>query len=775
MSINIKEIFKSDLDPNSTNWWAKDKIDKLNFNFNQLKEGGMPGPFGLTGSSGITGNRGFQGTVGESGTTGLIGLEGAPGFSSWNVNQSNLHKNISPVAINPPEYSAVTLMIGKKFEAGTQGDYNNVIPYPTTAAVFYGSETKSNFEFDADHIADLRAGHKYSDNKLDVGSMNGSSDILHLETNLDNTTLNLFTKNNIIPSVKITSSLFKVHEKTTLEKGAIFNKVRYRKNAADNQVLICEDSLGNVIWKNKYEVFGALPIGSIMSIRESDFNNSNFNTDNSVNGNFNGKLEIAYGRGRLNTPFEGWYLCHGSSWELDGVISHKVPRLHTFIYNIETNSIDQDSAQNGGNNDTVVIAGASIDINAAYDNNSKYNVSLIKDTEDINTSFNSSGNSLVSGNMIHLINLGESSLVWQSEIQDEASLESISLSLPQNGSVAACDSSEQVYQWSGIGIDWVNGDVTGTVLYLNAQTAPSNKWYEKDGIARYWKGTYWYSVQGTIVTETCPLANVFKLKKEQDVRNLNWSSNPPLGNDYVLNGSKLNSSTTLKELNGNNAPAGWYREVDTGFTKWMRKYWNGSEFLSEFVDNYIYYLGKITPSSSYTNTTCDISTDNKIDIYYSKINQPMSSGSITNLNYLNAFLQEQVTVLINIGFATNQNNDIGELPLIKIHKEDLGSSNVPTASIIEEHSFGKRFGVIESTSSRVASIVTCQQDNNCVGYEVDNGYSSDVIVNYTRCNGQAASVVIPSPGSATMCSTTIPIADDNRKIIIGITLARCDT
>ena len=43
MSINIKEIFKSDLDPNSDNWWAKDKIDKLTKDM-QFQDLGFPMP-----------------------------------------------------------------------------------------------------------------------------------------------------------------------------------------------------------------------------------------------------------------------------------------------------------------------------------------------------------------------------------------------------------------------------------------------------------------------------------------------------------------------------------------------------------------------------------------------------------------------------------------------------------------------------------------------------------------------------------------------------------
>ena len=33
MPLNIKNIFSSDLDPNRTDFWSTDKLDKLNYNF----------------------------------------------------------------------------------------------------------------------------------------------------------------------------------------------------------------------------------------------------------------------------------------------------------------------------------------------------------------------------------------------------------------------------------------------------------------------------------------------------------------------------------------------------------------------------------------------------------------------------------------------------------------------------------------------------------------------------------------------------------------------
>ena len=59
MSIIIKELFKSDLDQYTSNWWSSKKIEKLNFNFDQiaLSGGGPAGPSGFPGDQGPDGNK----------------------------------------------------------------------------------------------------------------------------------------------------------------------------------------------------------------------------------------------------------------------------------------------------------------------------------------------------------------------------------------------------------------------------------------------------------------------------------------------------------------------------------------------------------------------------------------------------------------------------------------------------------------------------------------------------------------------------------------------
>ena len=83
MNINIKELFKSDLDPNSNEWWSKDKIDKINYNFNVLSLGGPAGPVGIEGPNGPEGIKGVDGEEGSEGPQGPQGVPGPDSSGNW--------------------------------------------------------------------------------------------------------------------------------------------------------------------------------------------------------------------------------------------------------------------------------------------------------------------------------------------------------------------------------------------------------------------------------------------------------------------------------------------------------------------------------------------------------------------------------------------------------------------------------------------------------------------------------------------------------------------
>jgi|TARA_B100000768_G_scaffold178583_1_gene194633 hypothetical protein len=83
MNIRIKELFKSDLDPNSTEWWSEDKIDKINYNFKLLSEGGPAGPIGIEGPNGPEGIKGVDGDQGPDGIQGNQGVPGPGSSGNW--------------------------------------------------------------------------------------------------------------------------------------------------------------------------------------------------------------------------------------------------------------------------------------------------------------------------------------------------------------------------------------------------------------------------------------------------------------------------------------------------------------------------------------------------------------------------------------------------------------------------------------------------------------------------------------------------------------------
>ena len=112
MPIDIKEIFKSDLDPNSNVWWSKDKLNKLNYNFNLLADGGMRGPVGFQGPDGNMGVRGIVGVTGEKGPIGDVGPTGEDGIGPWQEIKVGNNKLLIPRFQGEFEYQPNRVWIG---------------------------------------------------------------------------------------------------------------------------------------------------------------------------------------------------------------------------------------------------------------------------------------------------------------------------------------------------------------------------------------------------------------------------------------------------------------------------------------------------------------------------------------------------------------------------------------------------------------------------------------------------------------------------------------
>lgn len=721
MSINIKEIFKSDLDPNSANWWAKDKVDKLNFNFGQLSNGGMLGISGSQGTSASTGSIGIKGEVGHQGETGFEGFEGAPVISLWKTNIDGNQSTIFPTGmLTVPDYGPTRLIIGKANDGSVNSDY--IIDQQWTgtlasSAILYSNVDRSNFALDHYNNAGVLdssfAHHKYFNNTLRVGTPGAPliiqvnlGDTIHQLTTSENGAPNNQTGNSLTqqvsspPNIKITDSLFQVNTETNFDVGFTSTKdFSYNKAATDKSVLISSSTNGDVIWKSKYEIFGALPVGSIMSIQASDFNNTNFHqVDTLYIETGDGLLRNIYGRGRVDTPFEGWYLCNGQDWQLNDTISNEVPNLNSFNFDIEADGDAQTAINNGGDNTPIIIGGASIAVDAnyvtglTYTDPGTYEITTPGiNTNDISTNFavapNTIGGQTSSGygitRMVHLINLGSSSLKWlASNTNNQISTENITLSVVGNTAGASCSNTDQVYTWDGVGINWISGNMSGITLYSGNSIATAG-WYEKDSTSRYWSGTTFTQLQ------ICPTAMGYTLYYSDNVRGLNWSTPPTSGSgQYIIetgtSANLLKFATEIKNMNGTAASAGWYRAgTNNNQLSYYRVYWDGTSIGYRTISNYIFYAGKFTPASTYSPQACNSQSD-QIDIYYiGKNDVPYSTYHLTNL-YNNG---NGNIILVNKNWDVNTNANVGEYDLEKISSQQAPGSSYPWRSLVDNASW----------------------------------------------------------------------------------------
>lgn len=708
MLINIKEIFKSDLDPNSENWWAKDKVDKLNWNFDKLSNGGAQGPIGFDGINGETGNRGFQGEQGTQGFQGFQGEKGIPGISAWRVNSMEITEDedesnptiinkltILPNKMEGAEFSAPGIIIGKRFDDNLNSDYNKQLPYRdngSTPSVFYSNNDRSNFGLDSNEVK-VFAPHKYTTNTLTIGNTN-SSDNLIIQNNLTNTKHEMYAgSSSETPVVELDSNVFKVNKPTIFNEPATINSLEYLPNAATNQVLIADGNTGKVKWKSKFELFGALPVGSIMSVSTQQFNDTNFHlNEDGVEVDASGVLANVFGRGKEGTAFEGWYLCNGETWQFPGIISHKVPDLNSFTYSISENPNGGQTSAGDTDDTPILIGGADIEMYANYENGG-YNITMENstDSDEFEIELQTGGaTDSERTRMVHLINLGESSLVWKT-IQSTITSINVELSPPSETEFIACGSTDtQTYKWIGDDFrpDWENyDDIPEGQLFLNNSPAPTNKYYKLAGKTfwRLWNGSEWGTPPNG--ANHCPA--LVTLDYNSSVIGLNGNANNNV--DYLLSTDSLRTTTYIKNSNGTNAAAGWYREVDASGGVRQRVHWNGSSITFRDDSNYIHSAGKLYGSLTLGTGVCT-AINTLIDVYYT------SSSATEFTDIIPQLLYNSSTVLVNRAWQSNHPSDIGTFGLIKIKDQNAPGSGSTFLSLKDNKGSGSRYAQIQSNS-----------------------------------------------------------------------------
>lgn len=425
MDINVRHIFKSDLDPNSTAWWSKDKIDKINYNFGLLSLGGSEGPLGKPGSNGSVGDPGTQGFEGSQGFDGAQGAYGTPGAEPWKkVKHPDADFSTILPKYNglPEDETDVTRVIFSDYISGytdTDGDgqmdSGDILVTENSPVDFYdaiwGIYTQDpnldNLEF--------RSSDNSNKSVIDLRS-DGSDDILEIysdtEINFkaDGLLFNDYEK--IANWLTVNNNEFKTNigSQDFDDSVRVTSTFKYQNNPVAGHILAAINSDGDVEWKNKLQVFDGLPVGSVISIPASYFNSDNFELNryaSSVESN-QAVFNLIYGRGK--DKFTGWYLCNGKDWT-NGTDSYEVPNLNSFTYNIAANSSGQPQVV-GGSDTPIVIGGAAAYVTAQLNQSNEYESDITITTTDEQITLTPGTTGYYLSRNVHIVYLELDDLSW---------------------------------------------------------------------------------------------------------------------------------------------------------------------------------------------------------------------------------------------------------------------------------------------------------------------------------------------------------------------------
>ena len=629
MAINIKELFVTDLDPNNGAWWSKSKIDKINYNFNQFLNGGAPGPQGFIGADGGDGPIGAQGHNGYKGPQGARGPQGAGNLNEWVYFKEAeglpgylfTRKNpitetqAAPVALRigyleqtlDPEYKVGVDPTNKTSiqcvkvansswanlrveDNGGFNGYNFKFGSSSGAARFNITPDLSGTEFRIIYVAQtiiLKTGS--SDNTL-VDSITITDDLITINNG------------------GITGPVFNVGESGGIIKSS--TDFIYTTGASTNKILVAKDSNGTVEWKNIKDVFGVYPIGSIISIRATEFITEHFWLNDSVTVTTGSPLNNIYGRGKVDTDFEGWYLCNGETWEtVEGYNQFLTPNLNNFSYTISANGDAQNLITRPEENPTL-IGGYPLRVSGVPASNGIYSIAYSSQFYDNNTSPGNSDISMgtigfpsvgyrISG-MIHIVYLGNPNLKWSNDGTNAPpppppnTGSTIALTLPS--SLVLCDEPVNTnYTWTGS--SWNTFTVPSTTVKLfnfgTTAHAPSGWYINIDGYPIRWNSiTGNFTERGTTCDTITPPTAGYNFKSSPLVDELNGPLSSLTADVYLdYNAPLFINATTLKWSDdqtvypvGSNAPLGWYRDKITG----VRRFWSGTIFSGvSFTENYV--------------------------------------------------------------------------------------------------------------------------------------------------------------------------------------------
>lgn len=411
MAINLKEIFSTDSD--------QIKLDKVNYNFDQIvaNGGGPQGPAGQVGPTGAQGTTGDQGPQGPQGSQGSQGPSGSDGGEYWHQIDGSASSLTSDTLI--PEHDPAEAPEAPNVVIGYRSDdqaYNQPEEF-SKLVVHRHNNYESNIRLKTagvpnafDFILDQNSGTTEVTMKFTGGSPNllaQYADRIKLLSNDGLTQFAEFNGTNLIVDVD-----------TDLQDTTINGTMRIATGNPDtDKVAVSSDLQGTIEFKSINEIGGTVPVGTIISILPSIFADSTkfINQENvTLVDDDNDLLPIKVGSGIGD--YEGWYICNGKTWKDGAGFTYDTPDLNSFSYTIDDNGNSNDPNSQGAvsvtNDDTQIIGGANIDMDADWTGTS-YDVTATIDTVQGTIQDQSGSDTVYIKKLPQIIYIGESDLYWE--------------------------------------------------------------------------------------------------------------------------------------------------------------------------------------------------------------------------------------------------------------------------------------------------------------------------------------------------------------------------
>lgn len=622
MSLNLKPILSSQTD--------NQKLDTINYNFDQIvaNGGGPIGPQGATGPQGLDGLTGAQGNQGVIGPQGNQGPQGAAAANYWKINANIGVSNKTLVPIHGTETNPPTVMFGiDKLDPlyDTVFDETAVLINRKAAYGYNLLLTDDSVTTSDNNKIGFKLFQDGTTTKFEMGFANTS--------NANPTQWQFFADsfefadgtNNF---VEILNSGFNVNVNATFSQPTTFqNTVKINSgNPADGKILVATDIQGTTTWKSVNEIGGVVPVGTIVPILTSIFDDTNnFHKDAETWAGGAGQvLKVRHGRGKGD--YKGWYLCNGKTWTNGQGLSRIVPDLSSFDYTIDAFAGSGQGAASYTNTKYAIVGGANVAFTADYTSGNAYTFddTITNTTQTIypTGALNSTPYDLT--HLVFVVYLGEDGLYWQDSGVSAVNNAYIALTSASASSLTAVNytisspsggtfNTSAAPGSSGVQITFVLTPNSGyqfnntTNVALRTQNVPwtgaQNGWGAFDASVTQTSATINQSGQLvlTFTDSSFPTTNNLYtwlylignavqistgtgISARRSVTGFQGSSTSAWSNVtvYIPSNSTFNNTTQLYgDIGLSTSPLpGWYAQQVNSL--WSYRYWNGSSFSSMY-------------------------------------------------------------------------------------------------------------------------------------------------------------------------------------------------